>query len=328
MPKSLLLADDSITIQKVVQITFASEDFTITSVDNGDAALEKIKANKPNIVLADVVMPGKNGYELCQTIKNDPALKDTPVILLAGTFEPFDPERAKAVGADDFIVKPFETQALIDKVKKLVGMEITSVLSVSATPIAQKAASPAFAPPSNPLFAARPASPPPAPAVTPLAAPLGQPQAPRPIAPPPPSTASPFQGSGPLPAFGQQKPAAPTPAPVPAKDPFGMGPMFQQTPPKPAAPPPPAPDNSLPDIDMGDVEPMEVQKPAAPPPSPIAQAIAPKVVAATTSAIASNNVELNAAVRETIERIVWEIVPELAEAIIREELERLLREKA
>ena len=121
MPKSLLLADDSITIQKVVGITFAQEDFEITYVDNGEDAIQKAKEIKPDIVLADIIMPQKNGYEVCEAIKTDASIATTPVLLLAGTFETFDETRGKNAGADGYIIKPFESQALIDKVMDLVS---------------------------------------------------------------------------------------------------------------------------------------------------------------------------------------------------------------
>ncbi|MCM2334693.1 MAG: response regulator, partial [Anaeromyxobacteraceae bacterium] len=120
MPKNLLLADDSITIQKVVAITFANEDYAVTTVDNGEDALAKARARKPDVVLLDVLMPRKNGYEACEAFKADPALAGVPVILLAATFEAFDENRARAVRADAWIQKPFESQALINKVKELV----------------------------------------------------------------------------------------------------------------------------------------------------------------------------------------------------------------
>lgn len=119
MAKKILLADDSITIQKVIMITFASEEYDIVIVGDGDAAVAKAKEIRPDLVMADVAMPGKNGYEVCDTVKNDPALKNTPVLLLAGTFEPLDKEEAKRVKADDSIVKPFESQELVEKVKDL-----------------------------------------------------------------------------------------------------------------------------------------------------------------------------------------------------------------
>ncbi len=83
MPKTILLADDSVTIQKVVAISFASEDVTVLTVDNGDDAIAKAREIRPDIVLADVVMPGKNGYEVCEAFKADPGLRHIPVLLLS-----------------------------------------------------------------------------------------------------------------------------------------------------------------------------------------------------------------------------------------------------
>ena len=117
MSRKLLLADDSITIQKVIGITFANEDYQLAIVDNGDAALEKARAERPDLILADVFMSGKNGYEVAAAVKQDPALQGVPVLLLAGTFEPFDEEKAVSSGADSWISKPFESQALIAKVE-------------------------------------------------------------------------------------------------------------------------------------------------------------------------------------------------------------------
>ena len=121
MSKKLLLADDSITIQKVIQITFAHEDYDLTITDNGDTALAKAQELKPDLIMADVYMPGKNGYELTTAIKQDPALQNTPVLLLAGSFEPFDEEKARSCQANDWIEKPFESQRLIDKVAELLS---------------------------------------------------------------------------------------------------------------------------------------------------------------------------------------------------------------
>jgi CheY-like chemotaxis protein len=121
MAKKLLLADDSVTIQKVVGISFANEDVEILTVDNGDDALAQAREHCPDVVLADVVMPGKNGYEVCETLKADPALAHVPVLLLTGTFEAFDEERAQQAQADGHITKPFEAQALVDRVNELLA---------------------------------------------------------------------------------------------------------------------------------------------------------------------------------------------------------------
>src|SRR5262245_42130630 len=121
MPKTLLLADDSVTIQKVVGISFANEDIEITTVDNGRDAVAKARAIRPDVILADVVMPGMSGYEVCETIKADPNLRHVPVLLLTGTFEAFDQARASAVGAAGHVAKPFEAQTLVDRVKQLLA---------------------------------------------------------------------------------------------------------------------------------------------------------------------------------------------------------------
>ena len=132
MSNKLLLADDSITIQKVVGIIFANEDYELTVVDNGNAALEKAREILPDIILVDALMPGKTGYEVCAEVRRTAALKTTPLLLLTGAFEPFDEEKAKQCGADDYISKPFESQQLIDRVKKLIDMGKQRAAAASA----------------------------------------------------------------------------------------------------------------------------------------------------------------------------------------------------
>ncbi|MCL4536555.1 MAG: response regulator [Nitrospirae bacterium] len=119
MPYKLLLADDSLTIQKVVELVLAPENFEIRAFNDGEQALQALESFVPDIVLADIEMPKLNGYQLCEKVKNNMATATIPVILLAGAFEPFDEEYAKSVFADDFIIKPFESQELISKVKAL-----------------------------------------------------------------------------------------------------------------------------------------------------------------------------------------------------------------
>jgi len=121
MPKKLLLADDSVTIQKVIGISFANEDVTLVTVDNGDDAVAKAQELRPDLVLADVVMPGKTGYEVCEAIKSDPSLRHIPVLLLTGTFEAFDEDRALQVGAAGHVAKPFEAQTLVNQVNQLLA---------------------------------------------------------------------------------------------------------------------------------------------------------------------------------------------------------------
>jgi len=227
MPKQILLADDSITIQKVIALTFAGEDYKITSVDNGADAITKAREIRPDIILADVVMPQKNGYEVCEAIKNDPQLKTIPVLLLAGTFEPFDEDLAKKAGADGNIIKPFESQSLIRKVKELVGAR-AAMPAAEARPVAPPA--PAAAPKVAPALT--PSAPvPPRPAVPPAAPtpPISRPVAPAAVhVPPKPPVMQPAAPVQPRPIV-TQPPIAPEVRPVPAALP------------KPPAPPTAAP---------------------------------------------------------------------------------------
>ena len=167
----LLLADDSITIQKVVGIIFASEDYDVTIVGNGDDALAKAREIKPDVLLVDAVMPGKSGYEVSAQIRCDPVLQGLPILLLTGAFEAFDEDNARKSGVDDFISKPFESQNLIEKVTGLVQ---TGRQRAAAAPAAGPSVAPApplppraMEPPiisSQEAFAAIPPVPPPQPA--------------------------------------------------------------------------------------------------------------------------------------------------------------------
>ena len=122
--RRLLLADDSVTIQKVVNLTFADEGIEVVTVGDGDTAMLKFAEAAPDLVLADVNMPGLDGYQICEKIKQDAATRNIPVILLVGSFEPFDEEKAKRVGANDFLTKPFQSiRQLVNKVSDLLDAE-------------------------------------------------------------------------------------------------------------------------------------------------------------------------------------------------------------
>jgi DNA-binding response OmpR family regulator len=116
MNKTILLADDSVTIRKVVELTFMDEDFELIAVGSGTEALERFDRGI-DLVIADVHMPGATGYEVCRQVKEESA--NTPVLLLAGTFEEFDEGAASEAGADDFLKKPFDSQDLLNRVREL-----------------------------------------------------------------------------------------------------------------------------------------------------------------------------------------------------------------
>src|SRR5881392_1928986 len=88
MPQTLLLADDSVTIQRVIELTFADEDIKVVAVSDGDQAIARLDAAPPDIVLADIGMPGRNGYDVARYISRSPKLSHIPVVLLTGAFEP------------------------------------------------------------------------------------------------------------------------------------------------------------------------------------------------------------------------------------------------
>jgi CheY-like chemotaxis protein len=120
--RKLLLADDSATIQKVIDLTFADEGVQVVTVGNGQEAIDQLLEVAPDIVLADVFMPARNGYEVCEYVKTHEKLKHIPVMLLVGSFEPFDEAEARRVGADDILTKPFQSiRRLIDRVGALVS---------------------------------------------------------------------------------------------------------------------------------------------------------------------------------------------------------------
>jgi CheY-like chemotaxis protein len=103
----ILVADDNSNIQKMVGLALKDQGIDVVAVGNGEAAVRKISDLKPDLVLADVFMPVRNGYEVCQYVKMDPTLAHIPVILLVGAFDPLDEQEAQRVGADGVLKKPF-----------------------------------------------------------------------------------------------------------------------------------------------------------------------------------------------------------------------------
>ncbi|MGE0639196.1 MAG: response regulator [Thermoanaerobaculia bacterium] len=179
MKKTILLADDSVTIQKVVELTFMDEEFEVSSVNNGAEAIARLGEATPHVVIADVHMPGADGYEVCRRSKE--LHPKVPVLLLVGTFESFDAEAAERCGADGHLKKPFDSQDLLRRVRDLAASGQVAVpqpepaqAAASAVedewePIQEDAeetvflgATPAAAPPEPPSFRFEPEDPAPA----------------------------------------------------------------------------------------------------------------------------------------------------------------------
>lgn len=135
MPKTILVADDSSTIRKIVELTFSGTDIRVESFDSGAAALDNLERIEPDLILADVVMPEPNGYELCKQVKALGAA--IPVVLLSSTFEPYDSDLAANCGADRHLVKPFESGTLADTVRELLEPPAPSVMDQTEAELSQ-----------------------------------------------------------------------------------------------------------------------------------------------------------------------------------------------
>jgi len=262
MPKNLLLADDSKTIQQAVSMTFAREDVRLTTVGDGEAALRAAKASRPDLILADVSMPGLGGYELCQRVRADAAIKDVPVLLLGGGV-PVDATRAQAVGASGLMPKPFDSGKLIEQVKQIL-----------ANPRAAAPSAFAAARPPGPPVASRPPAPAvaPKPAAVPSAAGSTMMMSRPPPAAARPGVSAPPAGSRP-PAPAAARPGAPSaPAARPSMPPVARPPLAGPPgarPPapvaRPAAPPAPGARPSTPPAPAAARPPAPSLKPPAPP---------------------------------------------------------------
>jgi len=144
MSKKILLADDSVTIRKVVELTFMEEDYDLTSVSDGREALERLDESEPDLVIADIHMGDIGGYDVCREVKAK--RPGVPVLLLVGTFEAFDAADVTECGADDFLKKPFDSQDLLRQVGRLLDQETAPEdTETDAEPEEEPAPAPEFA---------------------------------------------------------------------------------------------------------------------------------------------------------------------------------------
>jgi CheY-like chemotaxis protein len=334
VPTTLLAIDDSVTMRKVLENTFAGEDFRVVTADGVEAGLAKLRSERPAIVLTDVTLDGPGGYGLCAKVKAESP--NTPVIILASKQQPYDAAKGQASHADDFVEKPFDTQQLIDKVRRLLGKPVGAeapaarpAAPVAAPPLAMPAAAaPAASGPASTRgavgFAPGMAAKSPAGATPPLnprptASGMGTGQTPPTggVTPGGRATLSYVAQPGPLPAPGAQPgrgPAQPPQAPVPQRQPQPV-PIARAPQPVPAAAPP-----------------ARAAAPAAPatPAAAIAAATGGDgALAARLAQMGLTEAQVTAILalsREVVEKVVWEVVPVLAETMIKEEIHRLTAE--
>jgi CheY-like chemotaxis protein len=309
MSRTLLLADGSVTIQRVVELTFAHEDVRVTAVSDGRKAIQILESEQPDVVLADVDLAEVNGYALAAHMRRIPRLKNVPILLLAGAFEPVDQQKARDVGSDGVIIKPFEPQVVVTRVKELIDQRDRAA---SAPPAKGEAPEE----PAGPKPVAAPPSPPPPPE-PPRAVPKPEPAFPRAAA------------AEPAPRAVPDLPVVPEPLELPSRPIWDIRGSTAQGP-TPLPPPPPA--MPLPPVTMQ----------AAAPAPPLPAAPAPKVTLANAftallaaeqsmptapAPVALTEASVEDAVRRVLVRmtddLVRRIVVDTAERLIREEIERI-----
>jgi DNA-binding response OmpR family regulator len=303
VPKTLLAVDDSATMRKVLEITFGGEDFRVITADGASAALSRL-GEEPVAAVIDTSLGADDGYLLAKEMRaRQPRLA---LVIMASRYTPYDANRGRDAGVDDYIDKPFDTQALIEKVKKALITRETREVAKPAPVAAPAAAASSFQQSHAPR--------PPAPAAPAPGAASGK------------GAAWPAQRTHTL-SFEGGMPVAPPPAARPAP-PAAPVPVTH-------APAPPAaqasPATAAPRV--------PVAAPAAPAVAPAASAPSPaaSAIAAANGQLAGKLGDLGltsqqadavlALSREVVERVVWEVVPQLAEAIIKEEIARLTKER-
>lgn len=121
--KKILIVDDQVEVRELVQVTLEVGDYQILSAENGKEALELARAEHPDIILMDIMMPGSDidGLEACRQLKSDPETADITIVMLSAKGQESDIEAGKAAGADDYFTKPFSPIALIEKVEQVIG---------------------------------------------------------------------------------------------------------------------------------------------------------------------------------------------------------------
>lgn len=121
MAKKIMVVDDEPYIARVIKFKLEQEGYEVISANDGQSGLQKIKEEKPDMVLLDVMMPGLSGYEVCQKIKEDAELAGIPVVILTAKGQERDREQGLTMGASDYITKPFSPNRLLELVKNMIG---------------------------------------------------------------------------------------------------------------------------------------------------------------------------------------------------------------
>lgn len=336
MSKIVLCVDDSVTMQQVADITFRGTEFTYVGARSFDEAVEKAKGQKPTVVLADSVMQGKTGYDLCLALKSDAKTADVPVVILIGNGAPYDATKGVQVGADANLPKPWDTQTMLEKVIEIVGKAASGVAkpgqgaaaapSAAAAPVVAAAAAAKAAAPAAAAAAA--GNQPPRSATIMGMPTIKLPGGGAPAATPPAPTRTTVMAVPPVSPDGKMvapapasNPALRAPAAVPAP-----APVVAAAPAPAHAPAPVTPSSTSFNPSGANRAPMVSGTPTKR--SAIVERTLAKMAArlAEASGLEPGSPELLALLKlsaEVVERVVWEVVPDLAEQIIRENLAEL-----
>ena len=123
MPPMVLLVDDEPNILLSLKFLMQKEGYEVLVAENGDEAISIARRNLPDLVILDVMLPSPNGYEVCQTLRAEPELNATHILMLTAKSNPAEREKGLAMGADDYISKPFSNRELVDKVRSILGSD-------------------------------------------------------------------------------------------------------------------------------------------------------------------------------------------------------------
>ncbi|WP_420474296.1 response regulator transcription factor [Noviherbaspirillum sp. ST9] len=122
MGKRILIADDEPNIVASLEFLMEREGFEVVTAADGDAAIKAMKSGRPDLVLLDVMMPGKNGYEVCRHIRSDPGWQQVKIVMLSAKSRDTDIAKARALGVDAYLTKPFSSKELVHQVNQLLGV--------------------------------------------------------------------------------------------------------------------------------------------------------------------------------------------------------------
>jgi len=313
VPRTLLVVDDSATMRKVFELTFAGEDVTVITHEGADGVVAKAREVRPHAAIVDVSLGATPGYDVVRSLRTEAGLGSVPIYLLYSDHSPLDEAAARACGAAGALAKPFDTQAMIDRVRQAFTMVST----------------------------AQPAAPQPSP-IGNLTQPFGTPAQ---------AAAAAALRAAPPPSAPVRTAAAPAAPAVAARAPTAVAPPLAR-PVAPAPPPRPAASGrsddelSLDDLGGRAASPVAPAAPAARPTAPVAvarvaQPHAPEPASPDLAKQVAHEVHqkvsglgltpaqieaVTALTKDVVERVVWEVVPQLAEALIREEIKRLTAE--